>query len=242
MIKKIIIFISIVLLLIISYNYLNPPFAVKNSEALSLGFKVKPFRDSINVFIPYEITVYNNRYQSLELGRIYDENDRDYRPNLLYNKDGVELGRLYNDSKKQYEDEPYWLKLEYRDIIFPFTKRVFYYYRKHTLSNKNDVFNIKEIDRDSLYKQLAELNYNINLNKNNHIIDSLYKVNRMKIFNVDFDTERFTLSKYIKAKINSNEQIAINIDYRDSMQNMTKAQKRAYVLKLAKTNTKLDDF
>ena len=112
------------------------------------------------------------------------------------------------------------------------------------ISNSSPIYDgyIKEIDRDSLYKQLAELNYNINLNKNNHIIDSLYKVNRMKIFNVDFDTERFTLSKYIKAKINSNEQLAINIDYRDSMQNMTKAQKRAYVLKLAKTNTKLDDF
>ncbi len=243
MIKKTIYIITIIILTIISYNYLKPPFEIKNSEAVGLSYKVAPFRrDSIYVYIPYEIVIYNNRLNSLEISRVFDENYHEYRPNLLYNKDGIELSIYYSKSQEQYEYKlDYWFKTKYSHTIFPLTKRVFYYYRRHKLNNKNDVFEIRKRNQDSINRQLVELKYQFKIKNNDDIIDSLYTSNNLKIFNVDFEANTFT-EKYIKAKINSNQQIAINVNYWDSVKTMTKVQKVEYLLKRMKTNTKLDDF
>ncbi len=243
MIKKTIYIIATIILIIISYNYLKPPFEIKNSKAVGLNYKVVPFRrDSIYVYIPYEIVIYNNRLNSLKISQVFDENYHEYRPNLLYNKDGIELSIYYSKSQEQYEYKlDYWFKTKYSHTIFPLTKRVFYYYRRHKLNNKNDVFEIKKRNQDSINRQLVELKYQFKIKNNDDIIDSLYTSNNLKIFNVDFEANTFT-EKYIKAKINSNQQIAINVNYWDSVKTMTKVQKVEYLLKRMKTNTKLDDF
>lgn len=66
--RKIIISILIVIGITLIYFFSKSPFQAKNKRA-NLPYKVYPFRDSAYVFIPYKITVYNNRYKFLDRGR-----------------------------------------------------------------------------------------------------------------------------------------------------------------------------
>jgi hypothetical protein len=243
--KKILSLFALIVLIIVSYHYLKPPFELENSEAKKIGYKVRPFRDSIYIYIPYKITLYNNRLESLKIIRILDENSHNFRSYLLFNMDGIELASLHYRSKEQYGDQPYWPKAQYRATIFPLTKRTFYYYRKHKLHNKHDIFGVKKRNKDSIYKQLSELKHNFCISNKNSTIDSLYKTDHLKIFNIGFETERSTRIKYVKGKINSAKQIAVNIDLFDSIPvNLSRAQQTKHLMELMiKTSPMyLEDF
>ncbi|CAZ95702.1 MULTISPECIES: hypothetical protein [Zobellia] len=240
MIKKLGVLLLIILATFITYQYSKPPFEINNTEARDIDYKVRPFRDSMFIYTPYKITIFNNRLSSLKISSVYD-GLREYRPNLLYNDDGMELGTLFGESRERFENELFLFKIKYSKTIFPFTKRDFYYYKKYTISNKNDLFGVKNIPKDSIYKQLAEQDYNVSTNRHGNIIDSLYKTNDQKVFVVYFYNDSGDFEpKYVKTKINSNQQLAVNIS--DSIQNMNLMQKKEYLLKVLKTNPLTGDF
>ncbi|SHI46232.1 hypothetical protein [Pseudozobellia thermophila] len=205
-----------------------------------MDYKFRPYRDSIFIYIPYKITLSNNRLSSLKISNVYD-GFGGYRPNLLYNDDGIELCTLYGQSRERFENEAFLLKTKYSRTIWPLTKREFYYYKKFALSNKGDVFGVKNVPKDSIYRQLAELDYNLTRNRRKKLIDSLYRMNDQKVFVVHFFNDAGDYApKYIKTKINSNQQVAVNII--DSIGNMGMAQKKQYLLKVLKTNPLTVDF
>lgn len=231
------------------YFLSKSPFQAKNKRA-NLPYKVYPFRDSVYVFIPYKITVYNNRYKFLDIDEIVDENLMDYRSNLLYNKEGIELRTYIGKSKFQYEKPMlgiegdvvmYHIKLPYCRTIFPFYKRDFYYFKRHKLSNKNDVFKVEKNNRDSIYEQLIKLSYNLkNPSETASLIDSLYKSDNHKIFNIDFKGRKYR-PKCIKAKINSKKQIAVN--YEDSLSIfMSPKEQAVWLINALKRSKRFEDF
>lgn len=248
--RKIIISILIVIGITLIYFFSKSPFQAKNKRA-NLPYKVYPFRDSVYVFIPYKITVYNNRYKFLDIDEIVDENFMDYRANLLYNKEGVELGTYFGKSRNQYEkpmlgiegDIVKWhIKIPFCRTVFPFYKRYFYYFKRHKLSNKNDVFEVKNISKDTIREQLIKLSYNFkNPREIELLIDSLYKSDNQKIFNIDFKGAKYR-PKYLKAKINSKKQIAVN--YADSLSIfMTSKEQAEWLVENALKNSKrFNDF
>ncbi len=250
--KKILLFAIMAILFLISYKYSKPKYYLKNIEAKSIAYKIRPFKDSVHIYIPYQLTIYNNRLSTLKLSRIYDcnKNSVNYRKYLLYNLDNLELNSYWSNSltlktENNYQnhgEDSYWRIqhiIEYRKIIFPFFKRKFYYYKKFTLSNKNDRFKINEINRDSIKKQLYSLDYNIETIIKKPIIDSLYKLNNNKRFYVSFDSEKLIIKK-IRAKINNEKQEMIYVNLYDSVRGkgMTKQEKKKYILDFFKKQSK----
>ncbi len=228
---------------------------VKNEEAKHLPCKIKPFRDSTDLYIPYKLTIYNNRLKSLKFLGIYDgwSYGRLYGKSLFYNLDNLELYDFSGESKNlkeednynKYGNDTYWRIghiFKYKKNIFPFFGRDFYYYKRYTLSNKNDRFNLKQILRDSIKKQLYTLDYNLNVDIKKSIIDSLYRISNKKRFNISFETKSSLVTKKIRAKINSSEQEAVYVNLNDSIIGMSKKEQIDYLTKYMKQITPIDSF
>ena len=252
-IKKVVVMIAVVIGLMVFYHYLKPKYYLKNTEAKNLPCKISPFRDSIYVYIPYKLTIYNNRISNLRISNVYDGYSRGhgYGKKLLYNLDDLELHDFWNGSKKlkvennyaNYGDKAYWRiqhTIEYKDHIFPFLGRTFYYYKRFTLSNKNDRFKIKKFSRDSINRQLYTLNYNLTTSIEKSTIDSLYTINNNKRFNIHFDSETLII-KRIRANINTEAQEMVYDNLYDSIKGMNDEEKRNTILKLLERQPK-DDF
>ncbi len=248
--KKIALTIVLSIAIIIIYKHIKPKYYVENSEAKSLPCKIRPFRDSIYVYIPYQLTIYNNRLSTLKISNIYEgkSHGHNYGKYLLYNCENLELHDFWNSSKKlkteknyrKNGDNAYWriqYIIEYRNTIFPFLTRDFFYYKRHTLSNKNNRFNVNQINKDSIKKQLFTLDYNITTNISKHIIDSLYKATNNKRFNVNFKSEML-IRKSIRAKINNEEQEMIYLNFYDSIKGMNKDEKIKYLREQMKLQPK----
>ena len=239
--KKIVLTIVISITILIFYKYTKPKYYVENMNAKNLPCKIRSFKDSIYVYIPYRLTIYNNRLNTLKISNIYEgkSNDHNYGKYLLYNLDNLELNDFWNPSKrlkteKNYQkngNNAFWRIqhiIKYRNHIFPLLKRDFYYYKRHTLSNKNNRFNVNQINKDSIQKQLFALDYNIDTNINKSIIDSLYKATNNKRFNINFKSE-LLIRKSIRAKINNEEQEMIYQNFYDSIKDMNKEEKIKYL-------------
>ena len=245
---------SIILILI--YQYSKPRYYAINKEAKNLPAKVRPIRDSTYIYIPYQLTIYNNRINNLKLSHIYDGNPsvNRYGKYLLYNLDNLELTSFRNGSAKiieeknqqKYGNDSYWrykYTFKYANNIFPFLSRKFIYYKRYTLSNKNNRFQINEISRDSIKKQLYTLDYNIITNIEKYIVDSLYKANSNKRFNIYFESEHL-VTKKIRAKINTEEQEIIYLNLYDSIKGMDidKEETKGYLLELINRRHSKDMF
>jgi hypothetical protein len=248
--KKIALTIVLSIVIIIVYKYIKPKYYVENTKAKNLPCKIRPFRDSIYVYIPYQLTIYNNRLNTLKISNIYEgkSNGYNYGKYLLYNRENLELNDFWNPSKKlktennyrENGDNAYWRIqhiIKYRNNIFPFLTRDFYYYKRHTLSNKNNRFNVKQINKDSIQKQLYTLDYNITTNISKSIIDSLYKDTNNKRFNVNFKSE-LLIRKSIRAKINNEEQEIVYLNFYDSIKGMNKEENIKYLRKQMKLQPK----
>ncbi|SEA72663.1 hypothetical protein [Bizionia paragorgiae] len=244
--KKIALTIILSIAIIIIFKYIKPKYYVENTKAKNLPCKIRPYRDSIYVYIPYQLTIYNNRLSALKISSIYEgkSNGSNYGKYLLYNLENLELNDFWNPSKKlktenNYQkngDNAYWRIqpiIKYRNHIFPFMTRDFYYYKRHTLSNKNNRFNVKQINEDSIQKQLYTLDYNIATDISKSITDSLYKATNNKRFNVNFKSE-LLIRKSIRAKINNEEQEMIYLNFYDSIKGMNKEEKIKYLRKQMK--------
>lgn len=238
---KILISLLIVIIGIFLYFYTKPPFSVKNEKALNLKYKIKPYQDSVVVFIPYTITIANNRLEMLRFNSILDEKvtaGDDVMQNLIYNNDGIELTDFEEKSKEKFESD--YFKIKYRKTIFPFKNKIFYYYKSHTLYKQTRSQNI---DLQEINAQLINLKNNINFQIHQKVIDSLYGADNQERFNINFtDNDNRFMPKYIKAKINSNKQIPVKII--DSLRNMNKDEAKKYLLKVAGTDIRenLNDF
>jgi len=235
---------TVAILLLIFYKYCKPKYSLTTLEARNLPCKVKPYRDSLYVYIPYQFTIYNNRLTPLKLSSIFDGNTNgsSYGKYLLYNLDNLELNSYFSGSKKliiknnkrKYGDDNYWriqYLFKYRKLIFPFYKRQFYYYKRFTLSNNNNIFKVNAVNRDSIKKQLYALNYNITTTLNKSVKDSLYALNNNKRVNVSFSSEPLVIKK-IRARINNQTQELIYLNLNDSIKgrDMNKDENRKYIL------------
>ncbi|MGJ8659993.1 MAG: hypothetical protein ACSHWV_09065 [Cellulophaga fucicola] len=251
-IKKIVLTVAVVILLIIIYKYNKPRYYVNNTEAKNTPCKIRPYRDSIYIYIPYQLTVYNNRLSPLRLYGIYDGklNGSNFGKYLLFNLDNLELNSFWNGSKKlkkedyyqNYGDDSYWRiqhTLKYKNLIIPFSKRKFYYYKRYILSNKNNRFNIKGISKDSIKKQLYSLDYNVASIIDKSITDSLYSLNSHKKINITFHSKPLII-KRIRARINSEKQEIIYINLYDSIKgrDMDKEENKQYLLNFFKRQPK----
>lgn len=248
--KKIALTIVLSINIIITYKYIKPKYYVENTKAENLPCKIRPFRDSVYVYIPYQLKIYNNRLNTLKISDIYEgkSNGYNYARYLLYNRENLELNDLWNPSKKlktennskKNGDNAYWRIqhiIKYRNHIFPFLTRDFYYYKRHTLSNKNNRFNINQINKDSIRKQLYALDYNISTNISKPIIDSLYKATNNKRFNINFKSE-VLIRKSIRAQINNEEQEMVYLNFYDSIKGMNKDEKIKYLREQMKLQPK----
>lgn len=230
---KILIFTSIIIIGILTYFYEKSPFSIKNERVSNLKYKAIPFQDSILVFIPYKIVISNNRLRQIKLASIYDENTTKinfYTKNLIFNKDGIEIASYSGTATEKHQSN--YIKIKYRETIFPFTNRTFYYYKGHMIANHS---NLKPIDYPEIENQLLNLTSSINFKINQNTVDSLYKIDNQKRFNVNLkDNDKGFMPKYIKAKINSDLQIPVNTV--DSVKKMSKEDGVKYLLKSAKTD------
>ncbi|MFV0540167.1 MAG: hypothetical protein ACK5MZ_02885, partial [Aestuariibaculum sp.] len=225
-----------IVLVIAIFHYTKPRYTIENTEDRDRPCKVRPFRDSAYVYVPYKLTIYNNRLTSLKLSGIYDGHSyHSFAKYLLYNEGGLELDDYANSSKREKEgsysrDSYWWFRylIKYRGYIFPIFGRDFYYYKRYTLSNKNNRFNIKQIDKDSISKQLYALNYNLPINIAQTTIDSLYSVGNNKRFDISFKSELLIIKK-IRATINSEKQEVVYVNLYDSIKGMAKQEKIEYV-------------
>lgn len=245
-IKKVVPAIAILIVLTLIYHYTKPKYYVKTAEAKNLPCKVRPFRDSAYLYIPYKFTIYNNRISNLKISGINDGGIDAYSREkyLLYNGHNLELESFWNPStelkkknnRKAYGDKAYWriqYVLKYREHIFPFLKRDFYYFKRYTVSNKNDRLKIKQISRDSIRKQLYALNYNVPIAIGQSTIDSLYQINNNKRFNVRFSSRALVI-KMIRARINNEKQEMVYANFYDSVKGMERKEMRDYMLKRLK--------
>lgn len=220
----------------VAHSYFQNSITVYNDREYSYDCKKMPFGDSLMIYIPYKITISNNRFRLIDIERIDDENyarSSDLYKNLIFNKEGVEITNNF-----ERDSEINYLQYKYRKTIFPFTKRTFYYFKgvpiKYILKNKNF---------DLINRQWSNLKRTYNIKISKRTIDSLYEANYKKRFNVNFGNSDYSfMPEYIMAKINDNKQKQVRII--DSVKYLNKQEQIDYLLKVGRTNIKvfLNDF
>lgn len=217
-------------LLLIIWHYFKKPITIKEERATNAPIKFKldlndEWQKVINVYIPYKIEIKNNRLKMIRLNSFGDENSGNITY-LSYNTTGLELShRFYNEYIESFNN----LQLKYRASIFPFFSRTFYYYKRHQFieGKLHCKFNFSEFDYDAYSEQFKFLSKTLNIPINNKIIDSLYKADENKRFNIYFyDNRNLGMPMFIETRFNSTEQIYIDVF--DTIKNMNREQMEKY--------------
>ncbi|AWK06588.1 hypothetical protein HYN56_21090 [Flavobacterium crocinum] len=225
-------------LLVTIWNYFKKPISIKEERATNVPIKFsadlnEDWQKVINVYIPYKIEVKNNRLKMIRLNSFDDGNSGNVTC-LTYNTAGFELSYLYyNEYSDLYYDEYKEsfnnLQLKYRASIFPFFSRTFYYYKRHQFieGKLHCKFNFSKLDYDDYNEQFKFLSKTLNIPINKKIIDSLYKTDENKRFNIYFyDNRNLGMPMFIETRFNSAEQIYIDVF--DTIKNMNREQMEKY--------------
>lgn len=216
--------------LVTIWNYFKKPITVKEERVAYVPVKIsldlnEEWQKVINVYIPYKIEIKNNRLKMIRLNSFDDGNSGNVTY-LIYNTTGLELShRYYNEYKESFNN----LQLKYSASIFPFFSRTFYYYKRHQfIEGKLDSkFNFREFDYNDYSEQLKILSKTLNVAIHKKIIDSLYKSDQNKRFNIYFyDNRNLGMPMFIETRFNCNEQIYI--DVYDTIKNMNREQMEKY--------------
>lgn len=172
--------------------------------------KTYPVHDSVIWYVPYQITVHNNRPLLVKLTRILDDIAVKPWNYLLFNDQNIEIGARYSPESNDLQDN--YLGQKYRQTIFPFIPRTFYYFRAHALPNTALRIDPSSLSRDS------------------PILDSLYDADDGKRFNLSFSKRghenNFEIS--LRAKINRPEQRMVSI--RDSIKGLSEAESKDFLI------------
>ncbi|MCP2028466.1 hypothetical protein L1276_003636 [Flavobacterium sp. HSC-32F16] len=234
--KKTLIAIITCFLIVIMWNYFKKPITIKEERATNVPIKFRvdlneDWEKVINVYIPYKIEIKNNRLKMIRLNSFDDENSGNISY-LSYNTTGLELSHIYYN---EYVESFNNLQLKYRASIFPFFSRTFYYYKRHQFIEEklHCKFNFSELDYNDYSEQFKFLSETLNVPINKKIIDSLYKADKNKRFNIYFyDNRNLGMPMFIETRFNSDEQIYIDVF--DTIKNMNRKQMEKYY----KTNLK----
>lgn len=216
---------------VILYQYFKAPVTIEQEKAVDVPIKFHLDRNDkgerlINVYIPYKITVCNNRFKKVKIQSFRDGN-WGFGNNLVYNVQGMEL----NDySQAHYAEKFCNTYLKYRRTIFPFFSRTFYYYKKHIFFEDKLKYNFREFEYSEYSEQLDLLANELKIPIKKSIIDSLYKSDYGKRLKVHFeDNDPRYLPIFIKTRLNTNEQTYIDIH--DSIKGMNEKEAKEYFIK-----------
>ena len=225
-------FLSLILVfgVAVGYFYLHVSFKISNQRAENQQYKAIELQTQTFVYIPYEITVANNRSSILSLKRIVDHSsfeDLSFYDNLIFTADGIKIDRGSSKLEKSSR------------TILPFTTSKFYYFKRHTLANHNSA--AFKTDPES-FEQLNTLNAKATLKIPQKIIDSLYQSDFGKRFNIHFGGEKISDTKFAKLKISEEKQQQVILG--DTLKGMDKEAAQRYLLKYASTDGRenLKDF
>lgn len=217
------IIVALILVLIAGYFLSKPAVYLKNKPAKEMQCKFYPFRDSVLIFLPYIVTVFNNRFQLLQLSGVNDDRPSSGFNRLIFNKNGVEINSLYDPTFKDLQDN--YIQNTYRKTIFPFTNRNFYFFRSHLLSQKEFEFDFEKYTREEILVQLKDLSKNFHIKRNKAMIDSLYKEDENQSINIYFGKGLASID--LRAKLNRNEQKLVIPQ--DSIRDMSKDEAKMWL-------------
>lgn len=208
------------------YFLSKPMLYVENIPARDMPCKVYPLRDdSVVLLIPYRLTVQNNRWKEMDFRFVSDENaDKIHPDNLLYNVRGIELKNYYDPNYKNLSDD--YFAQKYRNTVFPFWSRTFYYFRPYRLAQKELDLSLDTYTDEQIKLQLTDLHENFQLTWPAPLLDSLYGLDRGHSFNLYFGYG--ALAPHVQAKTATSEQKVINL--RDSVRYMDTEKAKAWLL------------
>ncbi len=226
--KKIFIGTALCLTAILIYFMGQKAIYVDNSPDRERTLKIFPFRDSVVVYIPYQITVHNNRLMPLRLTGIREYARVAPWDHLLFNAQNVEIDELYDPKYNDLWNN--YLKQKYRHTIFPFMKRTFYYFRPHVLSGAALGVDSSSFSWDLIRDQLKDLSKNMDIHIDDAMLDSLYHADDGKLFRLRFSKRGYENNFEIDlvAKINRPEQRLVSI--RDSIRGMSDAEAKDFMI------------
>lgn len=150
--------------------------------------------DSILVFIPYKVTVSNNRFREISLPDIYYKtNHDDYGlasstngNSLYFDEDGKQLNEdlmITKSEKINYNEMSLAMKWEKwkeanRNIIFPFCSKSFYFYKSTMLKYKTDRKTFVYLNDNFREKQTQSITETPFVRIPKDKIDSLYQADK----------------------------------------------------------------
>jgi|GEM_PF-1134929 len=228
--KKIAIAVGLFLTIGGVYFASRPAIHLHNRPAKDIPMKFYPVRDSVIVYIPYKLVVRNNRWHPIYLNRVYGAcfEDKQRLEHLLFNTYGTEIDRFYDPSYKDLSN--HYFAHTYRQTVFPFSRRTFYYFRGHVLAQKDLNMKLDLNYKDQIEPQLKDLYENIAFDFYPMIKDSLYASDENKRFNLYFANckayKTFTIDVW--AKVNRKEQRLVNMW--DSVRHLPKQEIKTRIL------------
>ncbi|WP_125720229.1 hypothetical protein [Flavobacterium ustbae] len=233
--QKILVIILSCFLLVIVWYHLKTPITIEQERAREVPVKFHLDRNDkgkrlINVYIPYKITIYNNKLNEITI-TFFSDGGWGFGNNLIYNTQGMEL----NDYRQVHYAEKFCdTYLKYRRTIFPFFSRTFYYYKKHVFFEDSLKYNFREFEYAEYSKQLELLSNDLKIPIKKSIIDSLYKSDKKKRLNIHFDDyKHHVIPIFIESRIDTKEQRLVDIC--DSIKSMNKEESVIYLKKYLMT-------
>ncbi len=226
--KKIVIGMALCITVVLMYFISQPAIYVENRPDRGMAAKIYPLRDSVILYVPYRITVHNDRPAPVKLTGILDNIGVKPWNHLLFNDQNIEIDALYRPEYNDLQDN--YLGQKYRRTIFPFIPRTFHYFRAHTVSSTALSLDTSSFSLDRIREQLTDLSKNIDIHIDSPILDSLYDADDKKRFNLRFSKRgyenNFEIS--LRAKINRSEQRIVSI--RDSIKGLSEAEAKDFLI------------